>query len=163
MISLLDTPGFMVGPEAEKTALVRHVSRLFVVASSLTVPLFTVVLRKAYGLGAMSVAGGSLHEPFFTLAWPTAEFGAMGLEGAVLLAMRKQLEALPTPEERQAMIKSMVNALREEGKAIAAASHLEFDDVIDPAETRDIIARAARSVPPPPARTGKKRSFIDTW
>jgi acetyl-CoA carboxylase carboxyltransferase component len=163
VISLLDTPGFMVGPEAEKTALVRHVSRLFVVAASLTVPLFTVVLRKAYGLGAMSVAGGSLHEPFFTVAWPTAEFGAMGLEGAVLLAMKKQLEALPTAEERQAMIKSMVNALREEGKAIAAASHLEFDDVIDPAQTREVIARGARSVPSPPSRTGKKRSFIDTW
>jgi acetyl-CoA carboxylase carboxyltransferase component len=111
----------------------------------------------------MSVAGGSLHEPFFTVAWPTAEFGAMGLEGAVLLAMRKQLEALPSAAERQAMIKSMVNALREEGKAIAAAAHLEFDDVIDPAQTREVIARGARSVPPPPSRTGKKRSFIDTW
>jgi acetyl-CoA carboxylase carboxyltransferase component len=153
----------MVGPEAEKTALVRHVSRLFVVAASLTVPLFTVVLRKAYGLGAMSVAGGSLHAPFFTVAWPTAEFGAMGLEGAVLLAMRKQLEALSSADERQAMVKSMVNALREEGKATSAASHLEFDDVIDPARTRELIARGARSVPAPPVRTGKKHSFIDTW
>ena len=104
-----------------------------------------------------------MHEPFFTVAWPTAEFGAVGLEGAVLLAMKKQLEALPSAAERQAMIKSMVNALREEGKAVTAASHLEFDDVIDPAQTRDIIARAARTIPPPAPRTGKKRSFIDTW
>jgi acetyl-CoA carboxylase carboxyltransferase component len=163
VLSLLDTPGFMVGPEAEKTALVRHVSRLFVVASSLTVPLFTVVVRKAYGLGAMSVAGGSLHAPVFTGAWPTAEFGAMGLEGAVLLAMKKQLEAIADPEQRRTTVRSMANALREEGKAVNAAFHLEFDAVIDPAETRSVIARAANAVAPPPPRTGKKRSFVDTW
>jgi acetyl-CoA carboxylase carboxyltransferase component len=163
VLSLVDSPGFMVGPEAEKTALVRHVSRLFVVAASLSVPLFAVVVRKAYGLGAMSVAGGSLHAPFFTMAWPSAEFGPMGFEGAVLLAMKKQLEAIKSVAERQEMVRSMVAVLREEGKAINAAVHLEIDDVVDPADTRDLIARGARSVPVTPARTGKKRSFIDTW
>jgi len=163
VLSLVDTPGFMVGPEAETTAMVRHTGRLFVAAANMTVPLFTVVVRKAYGLGAMSVAGGSLHAPVLTAAWPSAEFGAMGLEGAVLLAMKKQLEAIADPEERRTTVRSMANALREEGKAVNAAFHLEFDAVIDPAETRSVIARAANAVAPPPPRHGKKRAFIDTW
>jgi acetyl/propionyl-CoA carboxylase alpha subunit len=163
VISLLDTPGFMVGPEAEKTALVRHVSRLFVAGASLSVPLFAVVIRKAYGLGAMSMAGGGLQVPFITLAWPNAEFGAMGLEGAVLLGLKKQLDAIENPTERAEMVRQMVAALREQGRAVNVASQLELDEVIDPAETRSFIARAARSVPPPERRAGKKRGFVDTW
>ncbi len=81
ILSLCDTPGFMVGPEAEKTALVRRVSRMFVVGGALSVPIFTVVLRKGYGLGAQAMAGGSFHAPFFIVSWPTGEFGGMGPGG----------------------------------------------------------------------------------
>src|ERR1700759_1707249 len=126
----------MVGPDAEKTALVRHVSRMFVTAASITVPYFTVVLRKAYGLGAIAMAAGDFHAGVSIVAWPTGEFGPMGLEGAVKLGYRKQLEALADPAARQAAYEAMVAKLYEEGKAINAASYLEIDDVIDPAETR---------------------------
>src|SRR4051794_32466775 len=101
VISLCDTPGIMVGPKAESTALVRHASRMFVAAASLRVPFFTVVLRKGYGLGAQAMAGGHFHAPFFTVSWPTGEFGGMGLEGAVRLGMRKELEAVADPKERE--------------------------------------------------------------
>src|SRR4051794_39917796 len=133
IISLCDTPGFMVGPEAEKTALVRHVTRMLVTAASLHVPLFSVIVRKAYGLGAMAMAGGGLHSPFFTIAWPAGELGAMGLEGAVLLGIKKQLNAIADPVERKKTLGSVVNMLREQGKAINVATHVEIDDVIDPA------------------------------
>lgn len=163
IISLCDTPGFMVGPDAEKTAMVRHVSRMFVTAGSISVPFFTVVLRKGYGLGAQSMAGGSFHAPFFTVSWPSGEFGAMGLEGAVRLGYRKELEAIEDPQERQAAFEKMVAQSYEHGKAINMASYLEIDDVIDPMETRRWIMRGIRSAPPPAPRNGKKRSFIDTW
>ena len=100
ILFLCDTPGMMVGPEVEKTALVRHCSRMFVVGASLTVPFFTIVLRKGYGLGAQAMAGGSFHAPIFTVAWPTGEFGGMGLEGAVKLGYRKELAAIEDPAER---------------------------------------------------------------
>jgi acetyl-CoA carboxylase carboxyltransferase component len=161
ILSLCDTPGFMVGPQAEKTALVRHVSRMFVAAASLSVPFFTVVLRKGYGLGAQAMAGGHFHAPFFTISWPTGEFGGMNLEGAVRLAMRKELEAIEDPATREETFKAMVAAAYERGKAINMASLLEIDAVIDPAETRAWILRGLRSVPKA-ARTGKRR-VIDTW
>ena len=101
IVSLCDTPGFMVGPEAEKTALVRHVARMFVIGANLTVPLFGIVLRKGYGLGAQAMIGGGFHAPFFTVSWPTGEFGGMGLEGSVRLGYRKELEAIADPEERK--------------------------------------------------------------
>lgn len=163
IVSLCDTPGFMVGPEAEKTALVRHISRLFVVCSSMSVPMFTVVLRKGYGLGAQSVAGGHFHAPFYTISWPTGEFGAMGLEGAVRLAMRRQLEAIVDLEERERYFQQMVAFMYETGKAINLASYLEIDGVIDPRETRRWIMQGVKSVPRPACRAGKKRPFIDTW
>ncbi|TFW10201.1 carbamoyl-phosphate synthase large subunit, partial [Oxalobacteraceae bacterium OM1] len=163
ILSLCDTPGFMVGPDAEKTAMVRHVSRLFVTAGSITVPFFTVVLRKGYGLGAQAMAGGSFHAPFFTVAWPSGEFGAMGLEGAVRLGYRKELEAVADPAERQALFEKMVAQSYEQGKAINMASFLEIDDVIDPQATRAWVLRGVRSAPVPPPRAGKKRPFIDTW
>ncbi len=159
IVSLCDTPGFMVGPKAETTALVRHTSRMFVTAASLSVPYFTVVLRKGYGLGAQAMSGGHFHAPFFTIAWPTGEFGGMGLEGAVKLAMRKQLAAIENPEEREQMFQSMVAYAYDRGKAISMASYLEIDAVIDPADTRRWILRALASVPPPEPR----RRFIDTW
>jgi acetyl/propionyl-CoA carboxylase alpha subunit/acetyl-CoA carboxylase carboxyltransferase component len=163
IVSLCDTPGFMVGPAAEQTAMVRRVSRMFVIAASISVPYFTVVLRKGYGLGAQAMAGGSFHAPFFTIAWPSGEFGAMGIEGAVRLGYRKELEAVPDPDQRKALFEKMVAEAYEKGKALNMASFLEIDDVIDPAETRHWIMRGLRAAPPAPAREGKKRPCIDTW
>lgn len=163
ILSLCDTPGFMVGPAAEQTGMVRHVSRMFVTAASITVPFFTIVLRKGYGLGAQSMAGGSFHVPFFAVSWPSGEFGAMGIDGAVKLGYRKELEAVADPEERKQLFDGMVAAEYEKGKAINMASFLEIDDVIDPMESRKWLVRGLRSVPPVPARTGKKRPFVDTW
>ena len=163
LLLLCDTPGIMVGPESEKTALVRHAARMFVTGASLTVPFFTIVLRKGYGLGAQAMAGGSFKAPLFTVAWPTGEFGGMGLEGAVKLGYRNELAALEDPAERKALYDQMVARMYEHGKAVSTASHFEIDDVIDPAESRHWITRALRSVPKPPPRTGKKRPCVDTW
>jgi len=162
LLSLCDAPGFMVGPECEQTAMVRHASRLFIVGASLQVPILTVVLRKAYGLGAMAMAGGSLHESFFTVAWPTGEFGAMGLEGAVKLGFRKELDAAASPQERQETYEQLVRAAYQKGKATHAASFLEFDEVIDPRDTRKWIKMALESFP---RSSGKRpgRSYIDSW
>jgi acetyl-CoA carboxylase carboxyltransferase component len=163
ILMLCDTPGIMVGPESEKTALVRHAARMFVTGANITVPFFTIVLRKGYGLGAQAMAGGSFKAPIFTVAWPTGEFGGMGLEGAVKLGYRNELAALEDPKERKALYDEMVERMYQHGKGVSMASHFEIDDVIDPAESRTWITRALRSVPPPPARTGKKRACVDTW
>ena len=163
VLFLCDTPGFMVGPEAEETAQVRHFSRLFVVGASLTVPFCTVVVRKGYGLGAQAMAGGSFRSPLFTVAWPTGELGGMGLEGAVRLGFRRELEAVADDAEREALFRSMVDRAYEHGKALNVASHFEIDDVIDPATTRRRVVEALRSSPPTPPRPGKKRPCIDTW
>jgi acetyl/propionyl-CoA carboxylase alpha subunit len=161
VVSLCDTPGFMVGPEAEKASLVRRTSRMFVVSGTMTTTMFTIVLRKGYGLGAQAMAGGSFHAPFFIVSWPTGEFGGMGLEGAVRLGFRKELEAEPTPEAREALFKEKVAQSYARGKAINMAAYLEIDDVIDPADTRRWILRGLKSLPP--KSTGKRRNFIDTW
>ncbi len=153
----------MVGPEAEKTALVRHAARMFVTGASLTVPFFSVVLRKGYGLGAQAMAGGGFKQPVFTVSWPTGEFGGMGLEGAVKLGYRKELEAIKDPGERKQAFEEMVARAYERGKAVNMASHFEIDDVIDPADTRHWITRGLLSSPEPAPRKGKKRSCIDTW
>ena len=142
IVSLCDTPGFMVGVPSEAQAMVRKTSRLFVTAAGLRVPLLTIVLRKGYGLGAQAMAGGSFAAPFFTVAWPSGEFGAMGLEGSVRLGFRKELEAAPDEASRQALYERMVAAAYERGKALNMASFLEIDAVIDPAESRRWIARA---------------------
>lgn len=163
MLSLCDTPGFMVGPDAEKTATVRHVSRMFVTAGSLSVPFFTVVLRKGYGLGAQAMAGGSFHAPFFIISWPSGEFGGMGLEGAVRLGYRKELEAISDPVARQAKFAEMVKASYERGKAINMAAYLEIDEVIDPQETRRWLCQALRTIPAVTKSERRRRSFIDTW
>ena len=163
LLFLCDTPGNMVGPEAEKTGLVRHCCRVFVTASNITVPFFTVVLRKAYGLGAQGMAGGSFHAPFFSVSWPTGEFGGMGLEGAVKLGFRNELAAIEDPAQRKAEFDRMVAGMYERGKALSAASLFEIDDVIDPARTRDWVLAGLRSVPKPPPRTHKKRPNIDAW
>ena len=163
LLFLCDTPGMMVGPEAEKTGLVRHCSRLFVTGANLTVPFFTIVLRKMYGLGGQAMAGGSTKAPMFTVAWPTGEFGGMGLEGFVKLGFRNELAAVEDPAERKQLFEQMVARAYEHGKAVNTASHFEIDDVIDPADSRAWITGALRSVPPASPRSGKKRPNIDTW
>ena len=163
MLTLCDTPGFMVGPEAEKSAQVRRFARMFVAAAGATIPVFSVILRKGYGLGAMAMVGGGYHRPVFNISWPTGEFGGMGLEGAVKLGFKKDLEATEDPEERQKLYDSLVNMAYEHGKAINMASFLEIDDVIDPKDTRYWIARGIASMPTPAPRSGKKRAEIDTW
>ena len=162
MLSLCDTPGFMVGPEVEQRAQVRHVCRMFVIGSHLTVPYFTVVLRRGYGLGAMAMAKGGFHESFFTAAWPTGEFGGMGLEGAVKAGFKKELEAIEDPQEREALYNKLVAELYERGKAINMASYLEVDAVIDPADTRKWIMQGLTSIPGEcPKGTG--HDFVDPW
>ena len=163
ILVLCDTPGFMVGPEIEKTATVRHFSRMFVTAGSLDVPLFTVVLRKAYGLGAQAMTGGYLNIGNFSVSWPTGEVGPMGLEGAVRLAYRKELAEIEDPDTRQLRYQELVDELYTQGKALNAAAFVEIDDVIDPADTRLWISQGLRNAPAPVARTGKKRPMVDTW
>ena len=163
ILFLCDTPGIMVGPEVEKTALVRHASRMFVVGSNITVPCFTIVLRKGYGLGAQAMAGGSFKAPLFTVAWPTGEFGGMGLEGAVKLGYRNEIAAIEDPQKRKAYFDEMVARMYDHGKAVNIASAFEIDDVIDPMESRRWIIAALDSSPPPTPRAGKKRAWVDTW
>jgi len=163
LITLVDTPGMMVGPAVEETALVRHCSRLFVTGANITIPLVSVVLRKSYGLGAQAMMGGSTKAPAACVAWPTGEFGGMGLEGFVRLGYRRELDAIADPDERERSFQARVAEMYERGKALNAASHFEIDDVIDPADTRRWISAILNSAPPPAARAGKKRPNIDTW
>ena len=163
ILSLCDCPGIMVGPEIEKTAVVRHAARMFVTSANIDVPLMTVVTRKGYGLGAQAMAGGGFKATLFTVTWPTGEFGGMGLEGAVKLGYRKELQAIEDPEERAATYEKMVADSYKRGKAVNMASHFELDDVIDPADTRKWISRGLRSIPLAPRRDGKKRPNVDTW
>jgi len=162
MVSLCDTPGFMVGPEAEQQATVRHVSRMFVTAASLQIPFMTVVLRKGYGLGAQAMAAGSFQAPLFTIAWPSSEFGAMGLEGAVRLGYAKELAAIEDEAERNALYEKLVAELYQRGKGVSMASFLEIDAVIDPLETREWLLRGLNSAPAESLRKGL-RPFVDTW
>ncbi len=163
MLMLCDTPGIMVGPETEKTAIVRRCCRMFNTGASLTIPFVTLVLRKSYGLGAQAMAGGSFSAPIFTIAWPTGEFGGMGLEGQVKLGFRKELAAVEDAGERKELFDKMVADAYEAGKAISTASYFEVDEVIDPLDSRHWIMSALRSAPPPAPRAGKKRPMIDTW
>ena len=162
ILSLCDTPGFMVGPEVEVRAQVRHVCRMFVVGAHTTVPFFTVVLRKGYGLGAMAMSAGSFHDSFFTASWPTGEFGGMGLEGAVRHGFKKELEAIKDPAEREVTYKFFVEQAYAMGKAMNMASYLEIDSVIDPAETRRWIMRGLKSATAS-SSSAKGRDFIDPW
>jgi acetyl-CoA carboxylase carboxyltransferase component len=160
IVSLTDTPGFMVGPDIEAQAQVRHVCRMFVVASHLSVPFFAVVTRKGYGLGAQAMTAGGFDAPVFTVAWPSGEFGAMGLEGAVKLGFRKELEAAEPGAARDALYRQLVAQQYENGQAMNMAATLEIDAVIDPAETRHWLLRGLRSAATPTRRSGR---FVDTW
>jgi acetyl-CoA carboxylase carboxyltransferase component len=163
IVSLCDTPGFMVGPDVERTGLVRHASRLFVTGANISVPLMTVVLRKGYGLGAQGMAGGSFRSPLFTVGWPTSEFGGMGLEGAVRLGYRNELAAIDDEDERQRTFEEMVDRMYEVGKGVNVARSFEIDDVIDPADTRRWI-RTALATADTTGRTDRpRRPNIDTW
>ncbi|HEV2533097.1 carboxyl transferase domain-containing protein [Phenylobacterium sp.] len=163
VLSLSDTPGNMVGPEAEKTGLIRHCSRLFVIGANLTVPLFSVILRKSYGLGAIAMTGGSYQGSMFAVAWPTGEFGGMGLEGSVKLGYRNELAAIADPVARKAKFDEMVAAAYARGKALSQALGPALDDVIDPADTRKWLVAGLKSLPPLPVRTEKKLRWIDSW
>jgi acetyl-CoA carboxylase carboxyltransferase component len=162
IVSLVDTPGYMVGPRAESEALVRRGSRLLVAGAALRVPLLAVVLRRAYGLGSQAMMGGSTHEPDLTVAWPSAHLGPMGLEGAVRLGLRKELEAIEDEAERERRVREVTAAAQENARAVNSAHLFEIDDVIDPAETRSLLAStlAAASLPERPARGHR---FVDTW
>jgi acetyl-CoA carboxylase carboxyltransferase component len=162
VVSLVDTPGMMVGPEAEATGLVRHASRLLIAGAALSVPLVAVILRRGYGLGAQAMVGGSLHEPLLTVAWPSAHLGPMGLEGAVRLALRKELEAIADEAEREQRVRDLTAAAEENAKALNAAALFEIDDVIDPAETRALIASTLAAAEPGGPSRGSGR-FVDAW
>jgi len=164
LVNLIDTPGFMVGPETEAQAQVRHVSRMFIAAAHLRVPAYSVVLRKGYGLGAMAMAAGGFHEGAFTIAWPTGEFGGMGLEGAVRLGWRKELEAQPEGAARDALFAQLVARQYEAGHALNMAATLEIDAVIDPADTRGWLLRALQALPPPDADRALRPVLpVDAW
>ncbi|MGY2082386.1 carboxyl transferase domain-containing protein [Blastococcus sp. SYSU DS0539] len=163
VVFLCDTPGFMVGPESEKTATVRHFSRLFVTGANLSVPVGTVVVRKAYGLGAQAMAGGSMKVPRFAVGWPTSEFGPMGLEGAVRLGMRRELAVIEDDAERAAAFDAAVAAAYEKGRGLNVAAHWEIDDVIDPADTRRWITTLTREAAATPRSPGRVRPHVDTW
>jgi acetyl-CoA carboxylase carboxyltransferase component len=162
VLFLCDTPGIMVGPDAEATALVRHASRLFLAGAALTVPFMTVVLRKGYGLGAQAMAGGSFRAPLMTVAWPTGEFGGMGLEGAVKLGYRKELEAISDAEARAAQFDAMVADAYARGTALNTATYFEIDDVVDPAATRDLAAAVIINTGASQGEA-RKRAYVDAW
>jgi acetyl-CoA carboxylase carboxyltransferase component len=162
LVSLVDTPGYMVGTNAERAALVRRASRMLVAGAAVSVPLVSVILRRGYGLGAQAMTGGGLHEPLLTLAWPGAHLGPMGLEGAVRLALRKELDAIQDEEERESRVRELTAAAERNARALNAAQLFEIDDVIDPAETRGLVAStlaAARGR----GRPAPGHRFVDTW
>ena len=163
ILSLVDTPGNMVGPEAERTALIRHCGRMYVAGANLTVPYFVVVLRKSYGLGALAMATGSFDETFFSISWPTGEFAGMGLEGSVKLGRRAELAAITDLAERKARYNMYVDAAYAWSRALNAATVSEVDDVIDPADTRRWLVMGLDSLPPVLPRSGKKHAWVDTW
>jgi acetyl-CoA carboxylase carboxyltransferase component len=164
LLFLCDTPGFMVGPAAERTATVRHFARMFLGGANLSVPCGTIVLRKGYGLGAQAMAGGGFKAPLFTVGWPTSEFGGMGLEGAVRLGMRRELDAVEDPAERERLFESFVAMAYERGRGLNMAAYGEIDDVIDPADSRRWIAMLFDEDRPQWwQREGKARPYVDAW
>jgi acetyl-CoA carboxylase carboxyltransferase component len=164
LLFLCDTPGFMVGPDAERTATVRHFARMFLGGANVSVPTGTIVLRKGYGLGAQAMAGGGFKQPLFTVGWPTSEFGGMGLEGAVRLGMRRELDAIDDPQERERLFEQFVAAAYERGRGVNMAAYGEIDDVIDPADSRRWIATLFEEDSGEWwRRPGKRRPFVDAW
>jgi acetyl-CoA carboxylase carboxyltransferase component len=136
---------------------------MYVAGANLTVPYFNVVLRKAYGLGALAMSTGSFDETFFSIAWPTGEFAGMGLEASVKLGRRAELLALTDIPQRKARYDELVAESYAWSRALNAGTVNEVDDVIDPAETRRWLIMGLESSPPKPVRTGKKRAWVDSW
>jgi acetyl-CoA carboxylase carboxyltransferase component len=163
VLSLMDCPGIMVGPDAEREALVRHAARMFNTGANLTTPLFSVVVRKGYGLGVQAMCGGSGLHGMMSVAWPTAEFAAMNIEGNVKLGYRNDLAAIEDPVERLRVYQDKVDEQYEQARAVNAATGGGLDDVIDPAETRRWIVNSMKRRPPVPPREGKKYPYVDTW
>jgi len=163
VISIMDCPGIMVGPDAEREALVRHAARMFVTGANLSVPLFGLVIRKAYGLGVQAMCGASSMVPMFTVAWPTAEFAGMNIEGAVKLGYRNVLADLETAEERKELFDKMTAKAYENARAVNGATFFGIDDVIDPADSREWVVAGLRSLPPETPTNAPRRSYIDTW
>ena len=163
VLSLIDCPGNMVGPEAEKEALIRHCGRMYVAGANLTVPFFAVILRKSYGLGALAMSTGSFDETFFAISWPTGEFAGMGLEGSIKLGRRAELAAIEDIQQRKARYEELVADAYAWSRALNAGTVFEVDDVIDPATTRDWLIMGLESAPPPEPRAGKKHQWVDTW
>lgn len=166
VVSLVDTPGFMVGPDSELTGMVRRSSRLFVAAATIGVPIVSIVIRRAFGLGAQAMAGGDFHAPVLNVAWPTAEFGAMGVEGAVRLGFQRELDAIADTAARETRVAELVEAIRAQSNALNMATFFEIDDVIDPASTRDrvLAALSASGRPGSPLDGGpRRRTMVDTW
>ena len=161
--SLIDTPGNMGGPEAEKTALIRHCGRMYVAGANITVPFFACVLRKSYGRGALAMSTGSFDETFFAISWPTGEFAGMGLEGSVKLGRRAELAAIEDLAERKERYEKYVADAYAWSRALNAATVNEVDDVIDPASTRSWLIMGLESAPAPAPRDGKKHKWVDTW
>ena len=161
VVILCDTPGLMVGPEVETTGLVRHSARILVALANATVPCLTVVMRKAYGLGYY-VMGSRALDPALLVAWPTAEFGGMGLEGAARIIWKKDLEAIEDEGAREAAVREKTEWLMAQNTALEVGGRFEYDDVIDPADTRDILTKTLRALPAPPPRAGRKRT-VDAW
>ena len=159
VVVFMDCPGIMVGPDHERTALVRHSVRLFNIGANCTAPMFGIMVRKAYGLGVQAMIGGASSVPFLTVAWPTAEFAGMNIDGAVKLSARRELAAIEDPEERKAAYERRVAQGYESARAINSGARY----VIDPADTRAFITKGMKSLPPTPARTTKKRPYVDTW
>lgn len=163
VVTLCDTPGIVVGPPAEREATVRHSARLFLATANASIPIYTVVLRRAFGLGAQAMVAGSVHAPVMTIAWPGAQFGSMGIEGMITLGYRTELAAIADPEQRRAYFDEKVAEAYERGSALVAATHFELDDVVDEADTRHWLVTGLRSTAPRTARTEKKRPYLDAW
>jgi acetyl-CoA carboxylase carboxyltransferase component len=161
ILSLMDNPGFMLGPKAEQGGIARHHARPLLAQVNRTVPLFLVHIRKAYGLGPMAM--GSMQQPTdLRLAWPTVEAGGMALEGAAALIQRKEIAAAGGQQEAREMRDELAAKMRERSLALNAARSYSYDEVIDPAETRDRVIRMLSFIPKPPARERRKH-YIDSW
>ena len=164
VLTMMDCPGIMVGPDHEREAMVRHCARMFNVGANLTTSMFGVVIRKAYGLGVQAMCGASSLVPFFTVAWPTAEFAGMNIDGGVKLSSRRELMAIEDPEERKAAYDRKVSEAYEKARAVNSGGNTYgIDDIIDPADTRSWLIRGLKSLPPAMPRQGKKRAHVDTW
>ncbi len=167
IVSLIDNPGYMVGPKAESEGIARHHARPLTALHHRSVPLYSIQIRKAYGLGpyAMSGWGSARRMPDLRLAWPSVESGGMSLEGAAYLVKRKEIQAADSPEEALRIRDEYAETMRDASSGLRAARSYQFDDVLMPADTRPRLINLLKALPPPdrnPHRFGGlKRHAID--